>query len=212
MADQENFEKDVLPMLSKNAKPEVRSMALQIFLGLTGTTDGCKFIASNDKYLEAIVNIAIGDQPGIVKDAYCALINLCTDEGVSWQILNLEASKNFVYTLIKYVITPGSIYADFVCSVLSNISRSERCSRIIVDEMVKERDEIGFDKLIEAFCKGNFNPTSTMHHIGPLLSNLTQVSGRYSWTIFNIEKICQYKLYSCLKMMDCDYRGRGVIL
>ena len=171
----EDLDKEVLPLLSLTAQPQVRCVAMQIFLGLTGTDDGKAFITSKPTYLEAVCCIARDDQPGIAKDAFFALINLATSEETAWKILTLSTPEDFPQALLRYVLITNSLYADIVSSLLSNLSRSERCAQRFVDVMVKEKETIGFDKVVEAFCRDGYNPKNNLHYLGPFLSNLTQV-------------------------------------
>ena len=41
--------------------------------------------------------------------------------------------------------------------------------------MVDKKETIGFDKLIQVFCRENYNKFAKLHYLGPLLSNLTQI-------------------------------------
>ena len=41
--------------------------------------------------------------------------------------------------------------------------------------MVDKKETIGFDKLMQVFCRENYNKFAKLHYLGPLLSNLTQI-------------------------------------
>ena len=172
----EEIDKEVLPLLSLSAKPQVRCVAMQMFLGLTGTPEGVNFITSNDTYMTAISEITQDKQEAIAKDAFCALINLAAEEPTAWRILNLSSPENFTLYLLEYVLRTSSLYADMVCSLLSNLTRSERCAQKVVDVMVKEKDKVGFSQIVHVFCQDDYNKKNNLHYLGPFLANLTQVS------------------------------------
>merc|ERR1712227_1128280 len=148
---------------------------MQYFLGLTGTEEGRKFIGGNVKYQIAIARILDDKQDAISKDAFLALVNLSTDDQISHKLLLLK-EPDFLVNILEYVINPDSVHADIACSLLSNLSRSELCARIIVDTMLQERQTIGFEKIVFVFCqKGHNKHRCHLHYLGPFLSNLTQV-------------------------------------
>ena len=171
----EELDKEVLPFLSPGSRPDVRSIAMEYLLGLTGTADGQRFIANRQNYVKAILGILNDEHPAIAKDAYLALVNLTTNETTSWLLLNLDSHKDFLFDLLKYVLEPSSKQADFACMLLANLSRGEKCATKIVKLMIEKKEEVGFDKLITVFCTVDHNKDAKMHYLGSLLSNLSQI-------------------------------------
>ena len=166
---------EILQFLSPNAFGNVKGIAMEYFLGMTGNDAGIQFISSNTKYLTSIVELTYDSIPVIVKDAYLALINLTTKEDVSIKLSKLETHPKFLCDMLKYVLQPDSEHADIVCSVLCNMSRVTICAHRLVNLMISARNEVGFDKVIQVFCRENFNSKNKLHYLGPFLSNLTQI-------------------------------------
>ncbi|XP_016133366.1 protein HGH1 homolog, partial [Sinocyclocheilus grahami] len=57
--------------------------------------------------------------------------------------------------------------------ILSNLSRHERTCRDVFSALQEQK--IGLDKVVEIFCTEGFNKKASLHYLGPLLSNLTQL-------------------------------------
>lgn len=167
--------KEFLPFLSNDLRPDVRSMAMQYFLGISGSRKGCDFLREHPDCLAAIMRTMSDNQEAIAKDAFLAIVNIAADEGLAWRLLNLDSHPQFVSELIGYVLKAESAHADIACMALSNLSRTDRCSKVFVNEMIEKKDTIGFDKLIEVFCKENYNKRAKLHYLGPFICNLTQV-------------------------------------
>ena len=173
--NEEQIDKEILPFLSSKARIDLRAIAMEYFLGLTGTEEGRTFIARNQKYLNAIVGLLDDDQQVIAKDAYLALINLTVDDATCNTLLNLEPNKDLAEKLLQYVVNKDSAHADIASSVLSNITRPEQCAQKFVDLLIKNKDSLGFDKIVFVFCQPNYNPKNKLHYLGQFLANLTQI-------------------------------------
>ncbi len=169
--DAEEMDQQVLPFLSLKAEPPVRAVAMEYFLGLTGTTEGQKFIGSRTQYLTAIVSLLEDKQLAIAKDAFLALINLTSDADIA---ASLMGQAGLVNRLLKVALDDQTQHIDLACTVLSNLSRSKKCARDIIDLMADGPEDTSFDRLIATFCKEN-TATTKRHYLGPLLSNLTQI-------------------------------------
>jgi hypothetical protein len=206
----DHVDQEIMPFLSPSARPDVRSVAVQYFLGLTGKPDGQQFIASNEKYIKAIISVLEDEQAAIAKDAYLALVNLTTSEILSWKLLNDESFSDFLTNIIKYVLKCDSIHADIACMILSNVSRSEQCAQKIVDSMIDQHDQIGFDKVIQIFCQVNFNKDATLNYLGTFLLNLTQIHvGRHY--VLDKERCVIQRLLPYTQYMDSVVRRGGVV-
>jgi len=202
----EQIDKEIMPFLSPSSRPDVHAIAVQYLLGLTGTVDGQRFLASNDKYITAIISACGDDQPAIAKDAYLALVNLSAVEDIRYKLLTAD----FVKGLIKYILKSDSIHADIVCMILSNLSRKDDCAQNIVDLMVDCQEEIGIDKIIGVFCQVNFNKNANLHYLGPFLSNLTQVQmARYY--VLDKERCVIQRLLPYTQYMQSLVRRGGVV-
>ena len=91
------------------------------------------------------------------------------------KVLSYQTEPDFLTFLLQYILKLDSVLADIACQILSNMSRFEGCAAKIIRTMVDKKETIGFDKLIQVFCRENYNKFAKLHYLGPLLSNLTQI-------------------------------------
>ena len=182
----EQIDREILPFLSCSARADVKAIALQYFFGLTGSKDGCDFVASNNKYLSALVSLMRDSEPSVTKDAFLSLVNLSTDEQVALKLLDLH--QELPLDLLKYVLDKDSRHAGIVCMLLSNISRSEQCARLILNSILTNVDVIGFDKLVDVFCQ---DQTATVNYLGPFFSNLMQIRDARHYLLDKKNRIMQ---------------------
>ncbi|KAI0231156.1 HGH1-like protein [Lamellibrachia satsuma] len=182
----EQIDREILPFLSCSARADVKAIALQYFFGLTGSKDGCDFVASNNKYLSALVSLTRDSEPSVTKDAFLSLVNLSTDEQVALKLLDLH--QELPLDLLKYVLDKDSRHAGIVCMLLSNISRSEQCARLILNSILTNVNVIGFDKLVDVFCQ---DQTATVNYLGPFFSNLMQIRDARHYLLDKKNRIMQ---------------------
>ncbi|KAG7246577.1 hypothetical protein CRUP_005778, partial [Coryphaenoides rupestris] len=65
------------------------------------------------------------------------------------------------------------MFSDHICSILSNLSRlSSTCLSL---SQVLQQQEVGVAQLVDMFCTEGFNKMASLHYLGPLLSNLSQL-------------------------------------
>ncbi|XP_059827587.1 protein HGH1 homolog [Hypanus sabinus] len=161
---------ELLGFLTSDTRPDVKSQATQYALGLTGSADGRRFLASNAEVLRALLTLRRDVSPAVAKDCHCALVNLSADESVHAPLLH---QADLLPSLLSSLCDPDHDFADQVCSILSNLSRREDTGREVLRAIQSE--EVGLAKIVEIFCTDRYNKKGTLHYLGPLLSNLTQL-------------------------------------
>ena len=114
-------------------------------------------------------------QEAIAKDAYLAVVNLSGEHETCSRLLSYETEPDFLTFLLQYILKPDAVFADICCQILSNMSRFEGCAAKIIRTMIDKNETVGFNKLIQVFCRENYNKFAKLHYLGPLLSNLTQI-------------------------------------
>ncbi|XP_071094394.1 protein HGH1 homolog [Haliotis cracherodii] len=175
-ATMQTVKEEMLPFLSPSARPDVKHKALGFILGLTGKKEGVQFVKDNPVFLEAIVSLTSDDMQDIIKDAFRSLLNLATDEDISWHLLNLAKFPNISLDLMKYLLRKESDFADLVGSMLANMTRTQRCALKLAAVVEEHRDDVGVEKMVDALCNLDYNQSATLDCLGLLLSNLTQIS------------------------------------
>jgi len=167
------LEKELLPFLDLNARPDLKYVANRSLLELTGSKDGCDFLSEGDKFIKAIMALTTDKESDIVKDALFALINLTSDEKVAWKLMNID--EQFIFNLLHKTLQPEFEHADRTASLISNVTRVSNCARKLSDLIIKDDSKVSVENIVNVICKVNFNKKATLHCLGPVLSNLTQI-------------------------------------
>ena len=180
---------ELIPFLDpKGKRPDVKSLALQHILGLTGSKDGVgiikRFANEGAKVNEESYNLFIylfglmdsTQQEAIAKDASLAIINLTADKDLATIVLRVshDMAINFVSQLWTRIEDPASSLADPACMILSNLTHDSSCCSQVLKDLASAR--INFDRIVTIFCKDGYNAKgANLHYLGPFLSNLSQL-------------------------------------
>lgn len=160
---------ELLFFLRPDTRPDVKAGATECVLGLSANKDGCLFLSSKPDLLRALLALTSDPSIAIVKDCYYIFINLSAAEELH-QVLVSEV--NLLTVLLKNLLDPVYPFSDQICTILSNLSRCPSTCPTVYQVL---QEKVGLFKLVELFCTENFNPKASLHYIGPLLSNLSQL-------------------------------------
>lgn len=160
---------ELLSFLRPQTRPDVKSGATECLLGLSANRDGCLFLGSKEDLLRALLVLTSDPSISIVKDCYYTFINLSAEETLH-QVLVSEL--DILPLLCTNLLDSSFPFSDQICTILSNLSRSDRTCPAVYKVL---QEKVGLSKLVEIFCSENFNPKASLHYIGPLLSNLSQL-------------------------------------
>ncbi|XP_051728912.1 protein HGH1 homolog [Ctenopharyngodon idella] len=161
---------ELLSFLTLEMRADVKGQASEYVLGLTGNRDGCRYLQSKPDFLKALVTLTSDPSIAIVKDCFHALINLSADETLHQPLIK---ETDLLAKLLPNLLDPEYVFADRICTILSNLSRHERTCREVFRAL--QEQNIGLDRVVEIFCTEGFNKKASLHYLGPLLSNLTQL-------------------------------------
>ncbi|KAI4884241.1 hypothetical protein NFI96_001383 [Prochilodus magdalenae] len=162
--------KELLSFLRTDMRADVKGQATEYILGLTGNRDGCRYLRTKPDILKALVTLTVDPSIAIVKDCYHALINLSADETLHKPLVKEAA---ILPTMFHNLLDPEYMFADRVCTILTNLSRHEATCRVVFQTL--QEQDISLAKIVEIFCTEGFNKKASLHYLGPLLSNLTQL-------------------------------------
>ncbi|KAK1804768.1 hypothetical protein P4O66_003616 [Electrophorus voltai] len=162
--------KELLSFLHLDTRADVRGQATEYILGLTGTRDGCRYLQTQPGFLKALITLTADSSIAIVKDCYHALINLSADETLHETLIK---EADILPMLFRNLLDPEYVFADRICTILTNLTRHERTCREVF--RVMQEQDVGLAKVVEIFCIEGFNKKALLHYLGPLLSNLTQL-------------------------------------
>ncbi|KAF4077796.1 hypothetical protein AMELA_G00211820 [Ameiurus melas] len=161
---------ELLCFLRLDTRADVKGQATEYILGLTGTRDGCRYLRTKPDFLKALVTLTADISIAIVKDCYHALVNLSADETLHKPLVK---EAGILPVLLHHLLDPEYEFSDRICSVLTNLSRHERTCVDVLHEL--QEQPFGMAKIVEIFCTEGFNKKASLHYLGPLLSNLTQL-------------------------------------
>ncbi|KAI5607025.1 protein HGH1-like [Silurus asotus] len=161
---------ELLSFLRLETRADVKGQATEYILGLTGTRDGCRYLRTKPDFLKALVTLTADVSIAIVKDCYHALVNLSADETLHKPLVK---ETGILPILLTHLFDPEYEFSDRICSILSNLSRHEKTCVDVLHELQKQ--QIGMAKIVEIFCTEGFNKRASLHYLGTLLSNLTQL-------------------------------------
>lgn len=162
--------KELLSFLTLDTRPDVKGQATEYILGLSGNRDGCRYLQTKPDFLKALVTLTTDPSIAIVKDCYHSLINLSADETMHQSLIK---DSDFLPMLFKNLLDPEFMFADRICTILTNLSRHVKTCKEVFKAM--QAQEIGLTQIVEIFCTEGYNKQVSLHYLGPLLSNLTQL-------------------------------------
>ncbi|KAK2836707.1 hypothetical protein Q7C36_014576 [Tachysurus vachellii] len=161
---------ELLSFLRLDTRADVKGQATEYILGLTGTRDGCRYLQTKPDFLKALAKLTADISIAIVKDCYHSLVNLSADETLHKPLVK---EAGILPVLLNHLLDPEYEFSDRICSILTNLSRHERTCVDVLHEL--QEQNIGMAKIVEIFCTEGFNKKASLHYLGPLLSNLTQL-------------------------------------
>lgn len=172
MADQidRKAAKELLPFLSLDARGDVKALALDYILGLSGSDSGKKFLNENEEYLRRLLDLTKDSNSNICRDAYSALVNLSAELVISEKLLEY----NIIEPFLSYTLNQTSEHADKVAMILSNVTRTESGSSEVL-KVTKSSEGCSLYRIVDALCKENYNPHAKLNYLATFISNLTQV-------------------------------------
>jgi len=153
---------ELIQFLSPTARVDVKMLAMQQILGLTGTPEGISTISSCPSLLSTLVNLL--SDPPVSIDASLAMINLSTDPTTTSHLLSLTP----VPTLVKTISNKD--LGDKMASILSNMTRETSNSNSVYQQMITAN--ITISSIVDLLCTAG----TSLHYLGPFLSNLSQIS------------------------------------
>ncbi|XP_019769565.1 protein HGH1 homolog [Dendroctonus ponderosae] len=200
------------------ARLDLKTVALENILDLTGSPDGVAAVYNYPPLLFALLTLLQDKSALIAKDVSLSLINITAQEKGAAAVLELDLSvecpplqlppENIVKQCLKEIFNKESKIADQCCMILSNVSRLRHLIEKVID-LIEESGHT-FDELIEIFTKNEYNKSAKLHYLGPVLSNLTQ-SRRVRTFVLDKSKCVIQRLLPFTEYKDSMVRRGGVI-
>ncbi|CAG5129569.1 unnamed protein product [Candidula unifasciata] len=174
-ATKEHLEKELLPFLSKEAREDVKSIAVRYFLEMTGTEEGKDFISEGNAFIPAIMSLTSDQDQDVARDSYLALVNLSSDDAIAWKLMHINGGLEFMLEVLQRVLKPDFALADEASSIIANVTRLPDCAKALAEHILSDNATVTLEKIVNALCQINFNKKATLNYLSLILSNLTQV-------------------------------------
>jgi len=163
---------ELVQFLRPDTRQDVKSVALQQVLGLTGSKEGLATISSSHFLLSAVASLLLDPIPSIAQDSALSLINLTSLPSVCGSLLTL--TPPIVPVLHKIISDKDSPLADQVTMILSNLSREREHCSLIESQLSSSGSSIS--SYVNILCEPQYNKCGgTLHYLATTLSNLSQL-------------------------------------
>ena len=169
----ESIESDLAQFLDRAAKEELKTVAVESVLGLTGTDDGKKFLVDSDQLVAGLLSLTEDNRKDIKEIVFKSLINLAVDEKPALKILTLKKYEDMCLSWMKKILDPSFPMADLVCKLVSNLTRHEKGAEIVSKKILKST-EVSLDRVVLVLSNLAHNQNADLHYLAAILSNLSQ--------------------------------------
>ncbi|XP_072044681.1 protein HGH1 homolog [Amphiura filiformis] len=198
---------ELLQFLTPSTRQDVKGKALEYVLSFTSSTTGRQCLCEDPAYTQALIGLTEDTDPVVCRDAFKGLINLSSEERIVKTLCN---EKEFISCLLEMIADASCVLADAASMILSNVTRTEDGCQKVMDNLKGSDCSTDFVKLVEVFCNVGYNSKANLHHLGDVLSNLTQlVEGRKF--ILDREHCVIQRLLPFTQFLGSEVRRRGVI-
>lgn len=168
---------ELLSFLSLDARLDVKCTALEYVLGLTGSEPGRKWIKNSKDLVGRLLDLLSDHNEIISRDAHLALVNLSADQELA------DCLLSSIPGLLHHVQDSQWAHADELCTVLSNLSRSEIGAQglfkvLRAAENCDAKQPVGTTlyHLVDIFDQWkSFNKHANFHHLASVFLNLSQL-------------------------------------
>ncbi|CAG9861611.1 unnamed protein product [Phyllotreta striolata] len=211
--------KELLKFVQIGARLDLKAIAVENVLGLTGSKQGLELVVENAQLLVSLISLLEDTSIPIAKDACMCLVNISANEKGAAKLVNLDVKQycpplqkppdTLINQILNNIFNTESSIADQCCMVLSNLSRPLHLIETIIDQI--ENSGKTFDELINVFTKIAYNKKGAkLHYLGPVLSNLSQ-SRRVRLFILDRNKCVIQRLLPFTEYKESLVRRGGVI-
>ncbi|XP_047542970.1 protein HGH1 homolog [Vanessa atalanta] len=161
---------EMIQFLKPQARIDLKHIALDHLLGLSGTEDGINVLLKNEKIIQSIIELTNDKVDEINKNALLLLVNVTANPTGASELIKYKPSyKNAIEIFIGYVLDQQKKDADAVCMILSNITRQENIVEECLDSFMPQLND-----LLNVFVNLEYNKKgSKLHYLAPMFSNLS---------------------------------------
>ncbi|KAL5477998.1 hypothetical protein EMCRGX_G024871 [Ephydatia muelleri] len=161
---------EILRFLAVKERLDLKAVALECVLRLTGSQEGRAAVLSHQEVVKALMELTTDTQPLISRDAHLALLNLSEHEDFVTRVVELQAIAKF----LEFIADPACKEADKLCMMLSNLTRHPRGAEAFTKTITTDGC-VSLSQLVHIFDRKNYNKEANFDYLAAVFSNITQV-------------------------------------
>lgn len=161
---------ELLRFLTVQERLDLKAVALECVLRLTGSQDGKTSVLGHREMVKALMDLTTDPQPLISRDAHLVLLNLSVEEEFVRHVVELQAIPKF----LQFVADPTWKEADKLCMMLSNLTRHVSGAEALLRVLTTE-GSVPLSQLVHIFDRKGFNKDANFDYLATVFSNITQV-------------------------------------
>ena len=216
---------ELFSFLNLGSRLDLKTIALDYLLGLTGSDDGRAMIKSNPSVMKLLLELTADQQPVVAKDANLVLLNLSSSKDVAEMMLDF----NIIPRFLVHLMNPEYAHSDAVCMTLSNLTQSEKGSELFLTAVMKselsQTDQSSTTsstvsnsvpaapslyQLVDVFDRKGYNKNANFHYLATVFLNITQLS--LARQLFLDRKKCILpRLIPYTQFYDSEIRRGGIV-
>ena len=186
---------ELFSFLSLDSRVDLKTIALDYILGLTGSEDGRAMIKNSQPVIRLLLQLTSDKQSVITKDANLVLLNLSSSKDVAETMLDLDV----IPKLLVHLVNPEYAQSDAVCMTLSNLTQTEKGSELFLTSIMKSEQAQTAEpsatassastvsatagtavpslyQLVDIFDRKGYNKHANFHYLATVFLNITQLS------------------------------------
>ena len=195
--------RELSQFLRLETRLDVKTIALDYVLGLTGSEEGRAAIFKHTSILELLLDLTADKVADVSHNAYLSVLSLSGYEIFANQLISMKV----IPKLIELLIGPAATNADTVCMILSNLTRLDQGSESFMRSLVSP---VTLYKLVDIFDKKDSKHSRPLHYLASVFSNVTKMSS--ARLMFLDKQVCILpRLLPYIRYEESLVRRGGVI-
>ena len=197
---------EILRFLAVKERLDLKAVALECMLRLTGSRDGRAAVLCHREAVKALMELTTDTQPLISRDAHLALLNLSEQEEFVARVAELQAIPKF----LQIVADPACKEADKLCMMFSNLTRHLSGAEAFTKAIATDGC-VSLSQLVHIFDRKNFNKDANFDYLAAVFSNITQVKAARSYFLDRSSKTLVSRLLPYTRYEASLVRRGGIV-
>jgi len=165
---------ELVQFLQPDQRADIKPVALQHILGLTGSVGGLKTISECPQILSSVVQLFDDKHAAIYTDAAKILINFSSDPVHAKSLVESSLMSDLVKKLYSKIEDEESKLADSAAIILSNFTRDLVSCNQVLGHL--RANSITIERIVFIMCQETYNKHGfKMNFLAAFLSNLSQL-------------------------------------